>query len=270
MKAPRFIRRLRRRVRPWLDAVHAYRREVTKPRSEVRLVGRLELLRDFLPWYRSQNRSSLDLARPWITFEAARILEKRMPAEARVFEYGSGGSTLFFARHAAQVVSVEHDPAWFAQVRDAVATFPAVEVLLAEPRPPVSDEEADFASTSPEVAGLTFMDYVIVVDRFPNHSFDILVVDGRARPSAFFRAEPKVRVGGLVVLDDSERPRYRPAVEAAAAAGWVERGGMGPKAFTPYFARTTVWTKTRDLDVARGQEMPGKGKASPAIGGARR
>jgi hypothetical protein len=251
----RVVRGLRRRLERALEPVRSYRREIRKPRPDVPIVGRLSLLRDFIPWHRSQGRSTLEDGRPWITFEAVRILEHGLPAGAKVFEYGSGGSTLFLGRRAAQVVSVEHDPSWFAEVRAAVASLPAVEVVLALPRPATTEAEAAVASASPDFAGQTFLDYVAVADRFPDHHFDLLIVDGRARPSAFFRGEPKVRIGGLVLLDDSERARYGTVVEAAAAAGWVERGRYGPKAFTPWFARTTVWTKTRDLDPG-GTQLP--------------
>jgi hypothetical protein len=255
----RVVRGLRRRLDRGLEPVRTYRREVTHPRAGVPLVDRLSLLRDFVPWYRSQGASTLERARPWVTFEAARILERRLPRSARVFEYGSGGSTLFFARRGDRVVSVEHDRTWFEEVRSAVAGLPGVEVVLAEARPPRNHAETAFASATKAFAGQTFIDYVTVVDRFPDHSFDLLVVDGRARPSAFFRGEPKVRVGGLVLLDDSERSGYQPAVAAARASGWLERGGLGPKPFTPWFSRTTVWTKTRDLSESEPGPRPTSG-----------
>jgi hypothetical protein len=211
------------------------------------MVGWFALARDFMPWHRSQGRTALETGRPWVTFEAMRLLERRVRPDSRVFEYGSGGSTVFLGRRAGQVVSVEHDPAWYATVREAVSAIPSVELVLAEPRPPRHPDEAAFASTSPGLETMTFIDYVKVVDRYPEHHFDLLIVDGRARPSAFFRAESKVRVGGIVLLDDSERSRYRPAIETARRAGWIEHGRLGPKPFTPLFARTTVWTKTGDL-----------------------
>jgi len=244
----RAVHRIRRRIDRALEPFRTYRREVTHPRANVPLVGRLSLIRDFVPWVQSQGASALENARPWITFEAARILERRLPRSARVFEYGSGGSTLFFGRRGDRVVSVEHDPSWFVEVQAALTGFPGVEVVLAVPRPPKNEAEAAFASATADFKGQTFIDYVTVVDGYPKHAFDLLVVDGRARPSAFFRAEPKVRLGGLVVLDDSERSGYQTVVEAARAAGWTEHGSLGPKPFTQWFARTTVWTKGRDLN----------------------
>ena len=235
------------RLRRWLDWVDVYRNEAARRPADVPIVGRLALIRDFVPWYRSQGRLSLQERQPWVTLEAARILARRVRSSSRIFEYGAGGSTAFFGRRAAQVVSVEHDRAWYTLVEQAVVELPAVEVVLAEPRSVRHPEEEGFSSTSPEFKGQTFIDYVTVVDRFPAHSFDVLLVDGRARPSCFFRAEPKVRVGGLVILDDSERAAYQRVVAAATAAGWREDGRYGPKLFSSPFARTSVWTKTCDL-----------------------
>jgi hypothetical protein len=230
--------------------MRAYRQQIRKPRPPgVPLAGRLALVRDFPAWQRSQGRSTLEAGQPWITFEATRVLRRQMPADATVFEYGSGGSTLYLAGRASELVSVEHDPTWYAEVRAAVEGRPGVQVVLAEPRPP-RDGEAIVASSSQDFVGLTFEDYVAVVERYPDHHFDLLVVDGRARPSAFFRGEPKVKVGGLILLDDSERERYGAVVAAARRAGWPEFGRFGPKPFTPWFARTTVWRKTRDLESA--------------------
>jgi hypothetical protein len=237
-------------VNRWLEWSRIYRLEADNRPAGVPIVGRLERARDFLPWYWSQSASPAEQGKPWITFEATRLLDRRLRKAARVFEYGSGGSTVFFGRRGAEVVSVEHDRDWHARIREATAALPRVEVVLAEPRVPRDDEEAAFSSTSEEFVGQTFIEYVTVVDRYPDHHFDVLVVDGRARPSCFFRAEPKVRVGGLVVLDDSERPRYGRVVEAATSAGWLEAGRYGPKPFNRHFGRTSVWTKTRDLDSA--------------------
>jgi hypothetical protein len=248
LRLRRRFRRLLRSLRRLQRGLQRYRRETRLSLADVRIAGRLELVRDLVPWYRTQDQSAIEQGRPWITFEATRILEARLSPRARVFEYGSGGSTLFFGRRVADVVSVEHDRGWLEATRSAVAGLAGVELILAEPRPPENDAEAAYTSSDPAFAGQTFVDYVTAVDRYANHHFDVLLVDGRARVHAFFRAEAKVRVGGLVILDDSERPTCRGALDAAAAAGWLEQGRFGPKPFGQKFGRTTVWTKTRDLE----------------------
>jgi hypothetical protein len=60
-----------------------------------------------------ERMASLDL--PWWTYGATREVE-RFPAarhgKARVFEFGSGASTLWLARRAGQVHSIVHDAAF--------------------------------------------------------------------------------------------------------------------------------------------------------------
>jgi predicted O-methyltransferase YrrM len=53
----------------------------------------------------------------------------------RVFEYGSGGSTLFFGERAKVLVSVEHDREWYKVLKQHLEKrgLRNVEYLLAEP-----------------------------------------------------------------------------------------------------------------------------------------
>ncbi|MBI5865097.1 MAG: hypothetical protein HZB38_11440 [Planctomycetes bacterium] len=59
--------------------------------------GALASLRYYGAWKASlDGASALDDERPWITFAATRFLERAVRPGSRVFEWGSGGSTLFF------------------------------------------------------------------------------------------------------------------------------------------------------------------------------
>lgn len=55
---------------------------------------------------------SLDV--PWWTFDAADAVEGFLASRpaARVFEWGSGASTVWLAKRSGCVVSIEHDAAW--------------------------------------------------------------------------------------------------------------------------------------------------------------
>ena len=58
----------------------------------------MELGKFYLPWLMSviRDQDALPEARPWITFAAAEFLSKLLSEQSRVFEFGAGGSTLFF------------------------------------------------------------------------------------------------------------------------------------------------------------------------------
>src|SRR5581483_9355687 len=54
---------------------------------------------------------------PWYTYPAIDFLEPRIAREFRVFEYGSGWSTLWWAERSREVHAVEHDEAWHGMVQ---------------------------------------------------------------------------------------------------------------------------------------------------------
>ena len=51
---------------------------------------------------------------PWYTWPAVEYLEQLDFSGRKVFEYGSGNSTLWWAERVREVISCEHDPVWHA------------------------------------------------------------------------------------------------------------------------------------------------------------
>lgn len=66
-----------------------------------------------------------------------------------------------------------------------------------------------------------------------------MAIDGRARPSCLAHAWRKVKPGGHLLLDDSEREHY--AAAARPLAGWPRRDLFGPGPYLRIFFRTTIW-----------------------------
>jgi hypothetical protein len=213
----------------WL--VGQYRSQASRATS-----GRTELIRDLPRWLFSQGRNALDDETAWITYGALRHLNRIVGSDSRVLEYGSGGSTLYFATRATEVVSVEHDPHWAQVVADRVGD--RAEIILA---PAVGEPSDSYASTDERYRGMSFREYASVADRFPDGYFDILLIDGRARTSTFAHGRRKVRPGGWIVLDNSDRKEYEPIRNFARAAGWPERRFFGPHPYVVQFGETTIW-----------------------------
>src|ERR1017187_8783871 len=71
-------------------------------------------------WFRSYREgASVDASGsplPWMTYPAIEFIRKRVKPDMSVFEYGSGGSTIWWANQVREVISVEHDRAWFEKV----------------------------------------------------------------------------------------------------------------------------------------------------------
>ena len=154
-------------------------------------------VRFFVPYLRSlgATRSALGDTQPWLTFRAIRWLDTNLEPTMRVFEYGSGGSTLFFANRVRDVVSVEHDPEWHARSSGAIAAH-GIRNCTYLLRPPQRVPELRLISTDRAYAGMDFTDYVTAIDAYPDESFDLVSVDGRARTACVLAAIPKARPGG--------------------------------------------------------------------------
>jgi len=95
------------------------------------------LIRFYPSWaYRLASQSSpLDEGIPWITFEAIEFLKKSLRKDMSVFEYGSGGSTVFFAKRVKKIITVEHNPEWNQKVLDTTKKhgFNNCEINLTKP-----------------------------------------------------------------------------------------------------------------------------------------
>jgi predicted O-methyltransferase YrrM len=77
----------------------------------------------------------------------------------------------------------------------------------------------------------------------PDQSFDVIVADGRARPACLRVAMPKLKPGGLLVLDNAERPWYARARAMVDAAGWKRKDHVGPGPYNQSFWETVIWQR---------------------------
>jgi hypothetical protein len=159
----------------------------------------------------------------------------------RVCEFGCGGSTLFFADLNCEVFSIEHDAKWSEQVRSAAG---ASNVTI-KVSPPVSQPAGPACPSLrfPD-ADADFRQYIEVIAVLPDHHFDLILVDGRVRVAAACAAMGKVRPGGIMVLDNAERPDYAPIHQALRKWTALHIWGLGRKNLGPW--QTSFWTKPQE------------------------
>jgi|688.fasta_scaffold10089_5 hypothetical protein len=211
---------------------------------EAAIQERPELRQWFAHWQGSLGGKSSPLQDelPWMTYAAISWLDQFLRPEMSVFEWGSGGSSAFFAKRVRSVRSVEHDSAWFGSVVDALKTrgYANGEVYLVEPvRGALSTSR--YVSSSPDYVGCCFERYASFIDSCPDESFDLVVVDGRARPGCIQHALPKVKRGGFLLLDNSERAAYQAGCSVVDA--WPGERMWGPGPYNSYPWETRIWRK---------------------------
>lgn len=208
------------------------------------------LVKYFPDWrrYLAPDRNSVADKMPWMTFSVIEFLKKISHSEMKVFEYGSGGSTLFWSSRVKDVISVEHDKSWFEQIRMELTRQQVTNVnyILSEPQaiPDFGKKQiqkaTDYISSDPSYSGKSFEAYVKIIDNFPDENFDVIVIDGRARPSCILHSLKKVKKGGYLVVDNSERKYYLSGFDFTSWKSW---NFFGPVPYSCNFSKTSVFQK---------------------------
>jgi len=154
---------------------------------------------------------------PWIDPRATAAIEKIIadgPRPFDIFEWGAGGSTIWFGKKkVGRVVSVDHDEKWYQDVKKEAVGLD-VQVLLRKPTP---EPGLRHSTTMPN---MDFWRYINALSD-QNEDFDLIMVDGRARNLCFQRAVYHVRNSGYIILHDSERKVYDECREVAKSHGFT-------------------------------------------------
>lgn len=150
---------------------------------------------------------------PWITFSAVKWLEAILRPDDRIFEWGSGKSTIWLATRVSSVVSVESDPEWFRKVSNWLIEEKLENVNL------------KFIGKEPVMAWKPYVDEIKAHDG----KFDIIFIDGDLETRTVC-AEAAVEVAGegtVILLDNSVRMSEAAKVLEAWAAEYVTFYGAG-------------------------------------------
>jgi hypothetical protein len=175
---------------------------------------------------------------PWWTYRAIEVVDDWLahrPHPIRIFEYGSGASTLWLAGRADEVHSVEHHREFGESIAAAIAQHANIDLRIVEA---VRSSAPVVPSAKEGHAGLDFAEYAAAID-LVGGVFDLIVIDGRARAACLRQATPRLATGGMIVFDNSRRRRYRPAIRTS---GLREHRFRGLTPTLPYPDQTSLLT----------------------------
>lgn len=149
---------------------------------------------------------------PWWAEGVWKFVSNRLDKNKTVFEWGSGSSTLCLSNVAMRVVSVENDVEWFKKIKLKVPNN--VELKFISDLGPSDNDPGDpygYTSASLLFGNKDFTDYVKLIDDYGK--FDLIVVDGRSRPSCIAHAISKIINDGMLLVDDPWRDHYKRGID---------------------------------------------------------
>ena len=159
---------------------------------------------------------------PWYTYPSIEYLNQFDFSEKSVFEYGSGNSSLFWAKRAGKVISVEGDKSWYEKV-SKMNSFENLSFIFAEDK----------------------VSYISSIDGFTG--FDIIVIDGYHRKECADYAIKKLNPGGFIILDNSNRyPEIAEFIRSKINPIQVDMKGFTPINF---YTSTTSLFLSRDFNM---------------------
>ncbi len=161
--------------------------------------------------------------RPWISYDATRVIGARLGQHMRVLEFGSGTSTIWFAERCAEIVSIESDPDWFHRVAAMLAGRRLDNVRLR-----LATDPACYATLAPADI---------------DDGFDLVLIDGEVRHRCVVAALSLLRPGGAIYLDNADRgqPRRLGEAEPAVLTGHTPMARRILLAFADAVGARTEW-----------------------------
>lgn len=145
---------------------------------------------------------------PWFTYASIHFITQKLENTSfKVFEYGSGNSTLWFAPKVKSMLSVEHDKVFFDLKKNEISALSNVAYEC------IPLEEG----------------YSAKILEFTNE-FDIIVIDGRDRVACAKNCINALKEDGIVIWDNSDRTEYEEGYEHFRQNGFkkINFQGLGP------------------------------------------
>ena len=131
---------------------------------------------------------------PWLTRQAVEILEDRLKPGDVGLEWGSGRSTVWFARRVAHLKSIEHNDYWYNRVKRLLCDKGIENVdLLYAPLETKGEKQPEYIRVAAESA------------EGGKASLDFVLVDGRLRDQCTEVALQLIKPGGMLIIDDAAR-----------------------------------------------------------------
>lgn len=178
-----------------------------------------EHLRDAWTASRAKGVTPLNHGLPWMNFAAIEFLSNTLKPSSKVLEWGMGGSTVYWCARAGEIVSIEHDAAWFERAKDQLAHLndrdPPLSLHLVEPQ---AKAPGDYPSGLAPYKDMSFEAYANAISAYPKGHFDLIVVDGRARMACLHGCVDYLAPGGTILLDNADYTRYQPELTRFWAA----------------------------------------------------
>jgi len=178
----------------------------------------LSFLKDSINW--SQDGEGPQDFRNWVFEDEDELtwtnhltrerLKFLLNPKMQVLEFGSGQSTHFFLSRGALLDSIEDDLDWYKTMKEELGDLEELSIQWIASE--FEKEEVDPAYSCQHglpSKGRSWKSYAMGAEAFPDAYFDLILIAGRARMACMKHSIPKLKKGGILVIDHADRIDYQ-------------------------------------------------------------
>jgi predicted O-methyltransferase YrrM len=136
--------------------------------------------------------------KPFLGVATIAQLEKIIKPKFRILEFGSGGSTVWFAERCGLIRTHE-------------GSFEVVEKIYYELQKRGLERKVEFVFNAR---------YPRFITHYDNHTFDLILIDGRSRFVNLQASISSLKCDGWVLLDNAEQPKHKECIDLMTKLGW--------------------------------------------------
>jgi hypothetical protein len=150
-------------------------------------------------WFKSSfQKKCIDKngkAIPWWAYGATKFLENKISPNLKVFEFGSGYSTLWLANKVIDLTSIDDNQTWINLLKSKIPSN--VNLIYSE------TEDTKYGNRTFLPIGQTKYNYSKEINKY-NKKFDIIIIDGVDRNNCIVESLKNLSSCGVIILDNLE------------------------------------------------------------------
>lgn len=154
---------------------------------------------------------------PWYTYSAIHFIERRLKPWMHVFEYGCGNSSLWYGRRVRSVDAVDNSPDWVGRVGPLCT--------------------GNVCITGTKDTGESYVNAIAAGGK----RYDVVAIDGRNRVACARAAVHHLSGGGVIVFDNTDRPRYAEGIAFLRDQGFRRIEFFGVVPMIPDLEETSIF-----------------------------
>lgn len=133
---------------------------------------------------------------PWYTHPTLEWLDTLDLSQKRVYEYGIGDSSLWWAKRCFKLCAVESNLSWFEKVKNSIGDIALIEC----------NQNYLKYNDKWEITNIDEQDlYINAINKYKN-KFDIIIIDGIDREDCVKPSLNKLNNGGFIIYDNWMQP----------------------------------------------------------------